>query len=224
MPEAAVRRTSTVQNARFDNQNYYIVLVKSSAILLLVVVAEALVAALGLSIYGWTIEGLQATTRFSGRLSLLIFSFIFLLYPGKQNTLHGILSPKPFLAFALAHGIHLVELLSYVYLAGIVLVPYRVAGGFMAYSMIFLMPWFQQRAETGSLGKKRFMMISMIYLFYVWFIFFMTYVARLNGSFQHAGGTFTEHAILMGWVCAMLILKLTSVFMKKNGQTENLAA
>ena len=177
-----------------------------------------MVVALGIFNYGWGIEGLQATTRFSGRFSLILFSFIFLLYPTKQARLNGILSERPFIVFAIAHGIHLVELLSYVYLAGIVLVPYRVAGGFVAYSLIFLMPWFQHKSEHGELDKKRFGMVAMVYLFYVWLIFFMTYVARLNGSFQNAGGTYAEHVTLMGWVCVMLVIKLGYTFVKKNGQ------
>lgn len=193
---------------------------KPRAVIFFVLAAEALVAALGISNYGWTIEGLQATTRFSGRLSLLIFSFIFLLYPGKSIILNDILSRRYFLAFALAHGIHLVELLCYVYVAGIVLVPYRVAGGFLAYSLIFMMPWLQQKADAGQLDGNRFRLTALFYLFYVWFIFFMTYVARLNGSFQNAGGSFAEHATLMGWVCFMLVFKLTYTFIKRTGRTE----
>lgn len=189
--------------------------------IVLVLATEALVAALGIFNYGWSIEGLQATTRFSGRFSLLLFSLIFLLYPGKLTMLEGILSRRYFLVFAVAHGIHLVELLSYVYLAGIVLVPYRVAGGFLAYSLIFLMPWFQHRLENGSLEQTRFRATAMVYLFYVWFIFFMTYIARLNGSFQNAGGTWAEHVILMGWVCLMLAFKIVYIFLKRNGQTFN---
>jgi hypothetical protein len=190
--------------------------VKPRTAILLVLAGEALVAALGILNFGWSIEGLQATTRFSGRFSLLIFSFIFLLYPGKPTSLEDFFSKRYFLVFAIAHGIHLMELLSYVYLAGIVLVPYRVAGGFLAYSLIFLMPWFEQRTEAGTLEEKRFRMIGITYLFYVWFIFFMTYVARLNGSFQNAGGTYAEHAVLMGWVCVMLVYKLVVLLLTRN--------
>ena len=182
----------------------------------LAIIAEAAVAALGIANYGWNVEGLQATTRFSGRLSLFIFSFIFLLHPARKELVQGIFSRQYFLVFAIAHGIHLLELLSYVYLSGIELVPVRVAGGFMAYSMIFLMPWLQQRFEGGRISKKQFDALGSVYLFYVWFIFFMTYVSRLNGSFQNAGGSYTEHAALMGWVCVMLAVKLLRIVLKKD--------
>ena len=182
----------------------------------LAVGAEAAVAALGVNNYGWSIEGLQATTRFSGRLSLFIFSYIFLLHPKDKPTLSFYLSNGYFLIFAIAHGIHLLELLSYVYLAGIPLVPYRVAGGFLAYSMIFLMPWFQRRSDTQKMSAPKFQILSMVYLFYVWLIFFMTYVSRVNGSFPNGGGTHSEHVALMGWVCVMLGLKLFSLFFQKS--------
>src|SRR6266481_5176603 len=90
----------------------------------LVIIAELAVAALGINNYGWNLEGLQATTRFSGRLSLFIFSFIFLLYPKDKRILTFYFSEKFFLAFAIAHGIHLIELLSYAGLSGTTLVPY----------------------------------------------------------------------------------------------------
>ena len=117
-----------------------------------------------------------------------------------------------FLVFAIAHGIHLLELLSYVRLSGIPLVPYRLAGGFIAYAMIFFMPWFKVRAEMGKINEKRMHQLEYVYLFYVWFIFFMTYLSRVNGSFPNAGGSHTEHVALMGWVCAMLGARLVETF------------
>src|SRR6185295_2992030 len=113
---------------------------KIKSALILVILAEAGVAALGIYSQGWNIDGLQFTTRYSGRLSLFIFSFIFLLHPNKKESLVGLLSENYYLVFAVAHGIHLIELLSFVTLSGTELVPYRVAGGFLAYLMIFLMP------------------------------------------------------------------------------------
>lgn len=118
--------------------------------ILLAVLAEVAVAALGVNNYGWTIDGLQATTRFSGRLSLFIFSFIFLLYPGNQAILEKYFSGNYFLIFAVAHGIHLIELLNFVYWSGTELVPYRVAGGFLAYLLIFIMPWVKFRLENNK--------------------------------------------------------------------------
>jgi len=189
---------------------------KTRNAIVLVILAELAVAALGINNYGWNLEGLQATTRFSGRLSLFIFSFIFLLYPKDKIVLTFYLSEKFFLALAIAHGIHLVELLSYVSLSGTQLVPYRVVGGFLAYAMIFLMPLFQQRAETGKLSAGRYRSLGMVYIFYVWLIFFMTYVGRLRAELPNAGGTRAEYLTLMGWVILMLGMKIVFMFIQRS--------
>ncbi len=187
--------------------------------IVLVVLAELAVAALGINNYGWTVEGLQATTRFSGRLSLFIFSFIFLLYPNDKRALTFYFSENFYLAFAIAHGIHLIELLSYVKLSGTILVPYRVAGGFLAYVIIFLMPFFQHRAETGKLSAARYQSLGMVYLFYVWLIFFMTYVGRLRAELPNAGGTREEYLTLIGWVILMLGMKIVFMFIQRSKPT-----
>jgi hypothetical protein len=137
---------------------------KARTSLLLVIAAEMVVILLGVLSYGWTIQGLQAATRFSGRLSLFIFSLIFLLHPQHKQKLTDLMSDKFLLAFAVAHGIHLIELLSYVYLAQIQLVPIRVAGGFFAYVLIFIMPWLYQRNQLADKGGKA---LIIFYQFYV---------------------------------------------------------
>ncbi len=192
---------------------------KTRNAILLVVLAEIAMAALGINNYGWNVEGLQATTRFSGRLSLFIFSFIFLLYPNDKRALTFYFSEKFFLAFAIAHGIHLIELLSYVTLSGTPLVPYRVAGGFLAYVIIFLMPILQHRAEKGKLSTSRYQSLGMVYLFYVWLIFFMTYVGSLRAELPNAGGTRQEYLTLIGWVVIMLGIKIVSVFIQRSKPT-----
>jgi hypothetical protein len=183
--------------------------------ILLVIVAETSIAALGVWNSGWTVEGLQLTTRFSGRFSLLIFSFIFLLHPSDKPALRFYFSEHYFLIFAIGHGIHLVELLTYVSLAGIELVPYRVAGGFLAYSFIFIMPWLQVKARRGEMTPKRISKLSLGYQFYVWLIFFMTYLARVNGDFPKAGDNRSLQVALMGWVCIMMGIKVYQLIRKK---------
>ena len=79
-----------------------------------VLLLELGVVVLALVNYGWEIPGLQAIARYSGRLSLFIFSIIFLLHRQPGDVLKKILSEKFFLVFAIAHGVHLAELLSYV--------------------------------------------------------------------------------------------------------------
>lgn len=178
-------------------------------------IIEVGVALLAVINYGITLEALQALTRFSGRTSLVIFSFIFLFQKHRLIKITSVLSEKYFLIFAIAHGIHLVELLCYVYFSGIQLVPYRVAGGFIAYAFIFVMPWLENRFIQSKFTSKQFSIIVLFYLYYVWLIFFMTYLSRVQGSFPKAGGSYAEHIALLGWVALMLGIKLPDHFFKK---------
>ena len=178
-------------------------------------IIEVGIALLAVINYGVTLDALQALTRFSGRVSLVYFSLIFLFQKHAYVNVKSILSEKYFLVFAIAHGIHLLELLSYIYFSGIQLVPYRVAGGFIAYSFIFAMPWLEDRALQSKLTSKQFSIITLLYLYYVWLIFFMTYLSRVQGSFPNAGGSYAEHISLLGWVALMLGIKLSDQIFKK---------
>src|ERR1043165_2029933 len=121
-------------------------------VLLFGVALEATIILFSIGSEGFTLEALHVTTRFSGRLSLLAFSLILLLYDKR-----GVIRlDVAFLLFAILHGIHLAELLSYVTLAGVELIPIRVAGGFVAYAMIFAMPYFVSRHSSGKLSNKSF--------------------------------------------------------------------
>jgi hypothetical protein len=178
--------------------------------LIIVLFAELLVVVLAVINYGFDISGLQAITRFSGRLSLLIFSAIFILLPYHRTKLTHILSDKFFLIFAIAHGIHLVELLSYIYLSGGKFIPIRLAGGFLAYLFIFIMPFL-----TGRLAAKKQNLTENVYLFYVWFVFFMTYLPRVQGKLPNVGGSYPEFIILFSWVCILLVIRIVLVLTKR---------
>jgi hypothetical protein len=178
---------------------------------ILVISIECLVAAFAFYHYGQSLETLQAVTRYSGRVSLFIFSIMFILLPQHEPTLERILLTKPFLIFAVAHGIHLAELLTYVYLSGNELIPIRVAGGFLAYALVFAMPLIKQYTQTGKLTVGRYKIAQTIYLYYVWFIFFMSYLPRVQGKLPDVGGQYWEFVVLLAWVCMMLGMKLPAL-------------
>ncbi len=180
-----------------------------------VILLECLVAAFAFYHYGQSLEALQAVTRYSGRVSLFIFSIMFILLPQHEPTLERILSTKPFLIFAIAHGIHLAELLTYVYLSGNELIPIRLAGGFLAYALIFAMPFIKQYAQTGKITVGRYKIAQTIYLYYVWFIFFMSYLPRVQGKLPDVGGQYWEFVVLLAWVCMMLGMKLSAILLVK---------
>lgn len=182
--------------------------------LLLVLIAEVTVALLAVINYGASLEALQATTRFSGRVSLVIFSLIFLFQNHRHIKVTVFLSNRYFLIFAIAHGIHLFELLAYVFLSGNELIPVRLAGGFLAYLIIFLMPYAQFRFEKNQLSAKHFSVFNLIYLYYVWFIFFMSYLPRVRGTLPNVGGSYPEFVVLLAWVSLMMGIKIASLISK----------
>lgn len=181
--------------------------------ILLVVLAEALIILLAVYNYGTTLEGLQATTRFSGRLSLGIFSVIFIYSIFNQPKLSNILSSKPYFIFAIAHTIHLIELISYVTLSKSTLIPVRLAGGFLAYIFIFIMPFLQAYFERGKIEQQKYRIAENIYLYYVWFIFFMSYLPRIQGKLPNAGGSYQEFVVLFIWVCLLLGARLFHLYL-----------
>lgn len=176
----------------------------------LFVLLELLIIVASILLDGFTITTLQTITRFSGRLSLFLFSLIFLLH-NNPRILHNWLSDRFYLLFAIVHGIHLIELLAFVYVSDVRLIPLRVAGGFLAYVFIFTMPLLAEKTRSGKLTVKRFYIFEALFLYFTWLIFFLTYLPRVQGKLPTAGGSYAEHVALLGWVSTMLGIKLTSM-------------
>lgn len=182
--------------------------------ILLIVILESAVAILAVGQFGFTLEGLQATTRYSGRLSLFIFSFIFLCQH-KPDLLKQWLSDRYYLVFAIAHGIHLTQLITFNVKAGNDLIGYRILGGMLAYTFIFIMPIVQQRYNRGKVTPGFFNITTLVYGYYIWFIFFMTYLPRVLGKMPHTGGSFTEYVMLLGWVSLIFGYRLSRLLQLK---------
>jgi len=183
--------------------------------LLSMLIIEVGIALLAVINYGATLETLQAVTRYSGRTSLAIFSLIFLFQNHRYIPVKRILSEQYFSIFAIAHGIHLLQLLSFVYLSVNELIPIRLAGGFLAYLLIFIMPYAQHLVEHHKISIKLFSTLTLIYLYYVWFIFFMTYLPRVRGELPNVGGSYAEFVALLAWVSLMMGVKLQSLLLNK---------
>ena len=183
--------------------------------LLSMLIVEVGIALLAVINYGATLETLQAVTRYSGRTSLAIFSLIFLFQNHRYIPVKRILSEQYFSIFAIAHGIHLLQLLSFVYLSVNELIPIRLAGGFLAYLLIFIMPYAQHLVEHHKISIKLFSTLTLIYLYYVWFIFFMTYLPRVRGELPNVGGSYAEFVALLAWVSLMMGVKLQSLLLNK---------
>src|SRR5687768_17498022 len=144
----------------------------SRKLIILFIIIEIVIVVLGFLTEGYSLAALQTITRFSGSLSLFLFSAIFLLN-NKPYTITAWLSDRFYLLFAIVHGIHLAELLTFIYLADIELVPYRLAGGFMAYLFVFAMPFLQSFKMRGQISKRTYLILETIFIYYVWLVFFL---------------------------------------------------
>jgi hypothetical protein len=167
---------------------------------------EILIAIFSVLIEGVSLEALHVITRYSGRLSLLFLSL--LLISRDHHQIRKWISPDPFLLFALLHGIHLIELAFFIKLSGNALIPVRLAGGFLAYLLIFAMPVVQRTMHNAGPFIQRF---ENFYLVYVWFIFFMSYLPRVLGKLPNVGGSYPEFVFLFIWVITLAIYKIALV-------------
>jgi hypothetical protein len=102
------------------------------------------------------------------------------------------------------------------------LIPLRLAGGFVAYLIIFAMPWIQSRHQQSKISASAMAVFENVSLYYVWFIFLMAYVPRIMGRSPGAGGSFVEHVSLFIWVIIIFAWRFISQFKayiaKNNGR------
>jgi hypothetical protein len=183
----------------------------SKKAVIVIVLLEVIMGASAVWWDGLSLEALHTTTRFSGRLSLLIFSLIF-LWINHPKKLAAWLSDKFYFVFAVAHGIHLIELVLYISVSGNPLIPIRLLGGFVAYAMIFAMPFLYYAYLLGKFTVRQFAFLKNFYQYYLWVIFFMTYLPRVRGTLTNVGGNYWEFVVLFCWVLFMLFIKVTSLF------------
>lgn len=158
----------------------------------------------------------QASARLSGRVSLMFFLF-YGIYATRHPSVEWDSIPLAIKRqltkdFAVIHIIHGVFLAIAVKLSGFELVPFRVAGGALAYLMIVLMPFIYHKKLFAS-----FSLLTMqhIYIFYVWLIFFMTYLSRLRGQTPTATGDMTAYQVLMAITSAFLIWRIIKMIREK---------
>lgn len=188
---------------------------------ILIILLEIMMAVFAYYQFGFTAEAFQLLSRYSGRLSLAVFSIIFLMLPNQAEPLSRILSTRPFHIFALTHGIHLIILISYHILAGNEFNPIRLTGGFLAYVVIFLMPFIHVRQESGIISIARFKIYLSLYLYVTWFAFFIFYLPRVQGKVVQVGGQYWEYVVLLSWICMMMGTKLPGLFFRSRSRSHN---
>jgi hypothetical protein len=74
--------------------------------------------------------------------------------------------------------------------------------------------------DRGRVSPKAFSTLETIFIYYVWLIFFLTYLPRVQGRLPQAGGSFGEHVALLGWISALLGMKLTGLIRFQQRKTD----
>ncbi len=174
----------------------------------------ALEAAVAFAWFGSGTPGLQAVSRYSGRLGLFWFALPFAaapwhrLAPSRLSRLALQGRRRLGLAFGAHHLVHLGWLLAYLSAAGKALDPARAAGGLLGYGILVAMMATSTDGAVRRLGPRRWQRLHRAGLWYLWVAFLLTYVPRLQGRVPDAGGGTAEFVACFAliWVLAGLRL------------------
>lgn len=155
-------------------------------------------------------EVFRHAARYSGRLSLFAYLatiwYYLLRNPQIDSQLNGTRSLA--LIFTVLHYIHLFLLGMNIKANVITLIPFKLAGGVLAYLMILLYPIFFERFKH----KKA---IHAIYFLYVGFVMAMTYLARLKGDFEGANPELFHKVGLASVILSMIYFIFLMIRPKK---------
>ena len=152
-------------------------------------------------------EIFRYAARFSGRFSFslyLISLLSFLKFYTKNDTI--VFTKKVLGIFSLIHLIHFCFLATSIYLNSIPIILYRLAGGFIAYIMIIIYPFYIEKVKNKIL--------HFIYFYYVGLIMIMTYIARIRGKFKGAEPEMF-HYLAITFLIITLIVFSYKIYTKK---------
>ena len=145
---------------------------------------------------------------YSGRLSLGIYLLCFFLFRAASLKNKSVeITKKALGVFAIMHLIHFFFLAYSIYLNQVLILPTRLAGGFIAYLMIVIYPFLIEK-----INRKAY---HLIYFYYVGFMMIMTYISRIRGQFVGADPE-VFHYITLGLLLVSLLFFGTQLALKNN--------
>jgi hypothetical protein len=155
----------------------------------------------------------QASTRFTARISLLLFILLFI------NRLKKLISFREenwlFGAFAVSHLIHLFFLLYYNSLKGGLQVNVRMLGGCIGYGLAVLTPLVSM---LTSVSQRSIEHLRRLTIGVLWLIFFLTYLPRVAKRDFPAGGTRQEFITGLAIVAGLGIWQLCVSLSNRSGK------
>ena len=135
--------------------------------------------------------------RYSGRLSLIIYLFCSYQYVCSFERLKNIQNTKTAVSiFCILHLIHFVFLVLSLYFNELPLIPFKIAGGFLAYIFIIIYPLIIDKISKS--------IYHIIYFYYVGIVMLMTYIARIRGEFIGAEPELFHYVALILLLIAFL--------------------
>lgn len=135
----------------------------------------------------------QLAARYTARAAFALFSVTYTasalerLWPSEATRALLRRRRQWGLGFALAHTVHLVALVNYFVVTGDQPNPVTVAGGGLAYLLLWAMAATSNDAAMRALGRwwKR---LHVVGIHYIWFIFALTYFGRISREGSEAQG------------------------------------
>ena len=133
----------------------------------------------------------RLSARYTGRISFglyIIMFYYFIKEKSKNRLLQNTYSWG--VVFSVLHIIHFIFLSGSVYLNNLPIIPFKLAGGFLAYLAIIIYPFYVKKIKR--------LVFHLFYFYYVGFVMFMTFLARIRGEFEGAQkSTFHYFGILI---------------------------
>lgn len=155
----------------------------------------------------------QAVTRYTGRAGLVWFALIFTLAARHRFAGGPVLDDalRVLVAFGVHHTVHLALLLTYLHAAGHPIVFARAAGGMVGYALLYAMIATASDRARLRMGPFRWKALHEISLWYLWIVFVLTYVPRLQGKVENAGGGTIEFVAAMTLLVALAAYRATAL-------------
>ena len=124
-------------------------------------------------------EVYRLSARYTGRISFGLYIIMFCYFIKEKS--QGRLLQNTYswgVVFSVLHIIHFIFLSGSVYLNNLPIIPFKLAGGFLAYLAIIIYPFYVKKIKR--------LIFHLPYFYYVGIVMFMTFLARIRGEFEGA--------------------------------------
>lgn len=163
-------------------------------------------------------QGWLLAARYTARVSALWFLVVFAVSPLSRRLhtalMHGLLRERRGLglAFCAAHSVHLGAIAGVLRFGG-ERDPLTLAGGGLAYLLMFVMAATSNDAAVRTLGGARWRLLHAIGLYYLWLIFFQTYAGSVIGEAPTA-----SHWLIFGSLCVLMLWRVAEAVLRRRAQ------